>query len=55
MNIGKILLGLGLSAAFIVAAMLVGLTLNAWLGIDENIVWFVFGGCYFNIAQKMGL
>lgn len=55
MNIGKLLLGLGLSAVFIVAAMLVGISLHAWTGIDDRIVWFIFGGCYFNVAQKLGL
>lgn len=55
MNIGKLFLGLGLAAVFVFLAMIVGLGLRAWIGIDENIIWFIFGGCYFNVAQKMGL
>lgn len=55
MNIGKILLGLGLSAVFITAAMFVGIAYEAYFDMHEGIVWFIFGGCYFNVATKLGL
>lgn len=53
--VGKMFVGLAVCAVFIVLAMVVGLVMERYTGLDENIVWFIFGGAYFQTCQKLGL
>lgn len=55
MNVGKLFLGLAVCLTFIVLAMVVGVFIERYIGVDENVVWFIFGGAYFQTAQKLGL
>lgn len=55
MTIAKFLKGLALAAVFVTLAFVCGVFLSEWLGVNEGIIWFIFGGAYNDVARKVGL
>lgn len=54
MNVGKLFVSMAVCMVAITLAMFVGLIMERYVGLDQNIVWFIFGGAYFYTCQKLG-
>jgi len=55
MGIGKLLIGAAACLVAVTLAMIVGVVIELYTGLDDRAVWFIFGGVYFQVCQKMGL
>ena len=55
MFVAKVLKGLALAAVMVSLAMVCGVFLSEWLGVNEGIIWFIFGGAYNDLCRKWGI
>ena len=55
MSIGKLLIGAAFCLVAVTLATPVGLVVEHYTGLDDRVIWFIFGGVYFQVCQKMGL
>jgi len=55
MSIGKLFIGAAACLAALTLAMIIGVVVERYTGLDDRAVWFIFGGVYVQVCQKMGL